>query len=397
MSPGGFIWRIYKTMGITASRYFHHSSLKEPFVNLKPVLKFMAHYILLIGERSNGKTTSVLDYILYRKAKFGEEAAYFRRWDTDVKPKNSTNLFDSIVERGLVKKYTKGEWTNIIYYGGSWYLEKETINEKNKVVKVRDEKPFMRSFTIADYEHRKGTSYPKIRTILFDEFISSRGYLPDEFMFFMNAVSTIVRLRDDITIFMCGNAINPYSPYFREMGLGQVRNMNRGEIQLIDYGEKKLRVCVYMTDTLPKDVKKSNVYFQFENPRLSTITGEGAVWDLAIYPHCPCSYKTNNILFNFFIQYYEELFHGEIIYTDKMMFIYFHLKTSPIQKPEKDLIYTLDNSPLLNTRKYINRPTNHIEKIIYTLILQDKVFYQDNEVGNSIANFFRESRVYSRL
>lgn len=367
---------------------------KDGFVSLAPVLKLKCHYSLLIGERSNGKTYCILDYILERFCKYNEQAVYLRRWDVDLKTKLTATLFDGLVRDKKIEKYSKGKYNGVTYYRSKWYLTRTyTQNDKSgKPVEVVEKatEPLMIGFTISGDEHDKGATYPHIRTVFFDEFLSRTGYLTDEVMLFMHTLSTLIRLRDDVKIFMCGNTINPYSPYFKEFGIKNIKDMKRGDIDVYTYGESGLRVCVYMTDSLPKKLKKSNVYFAFNNPRLSMITGEGAIWDIGIYPHCPVKYRPCDVKFNFFIEYDQIIYHGELIYTGKLLFIFMHIKTTPIQNPEKDLIYTLEDSPLMNKRKMINKPLTQIEKTIATLFAQQKVFYQDNEVGNGVANYLRE-------
>ncbi|MGC8035570.1 phage DNA encapsidation protein, partial [Salmonella enterica] len=58
------------------------------------------------------------------------------------------------------------------------------------------------SFALSDGEHDKSTSFPDIDLIIFDEFLTNRLYLNDEFILFMNTVSTIVRRREDVKIYM---------------------------------------------------------------------------------------------------------------------------------------------------------------------------------------------------
>lgn len=367
---------------------------KQGFVSLTPVLKRKCHYNLLIGERSNGKTYCILDYIVEQFCKHGEQAVYLRRWDVDLKTKLTATLFDGLVRDKKIEKYSKGKYNGVKYYRSKWYLTRSYTekNDKGKEIEMVEtcDTPLMVGFTISGDEHDKGATYPHIRTIFFDEFLSRTGYLTDEVMLFMHTLSTLIRLRDDVKIFMCGNTINPYSPYFKEFGIKNIKNMERGDIDVYSYGESGLRLCVYMTDSLPKQLKKSNVYFAFNNPRLSMITGQGGIWDIGIYPHCPVEYRPCDIKYNFFIEYDDILYHGELIYTGKDLFIFIHVKTTPIKNPEKDLIYTLEDSPLLNKRKMINKPLTQVEKTIATLFAQKKVFYQDNEVGNGITNYLRE-------
>lgn len=372
------------------------------FVRLNPLLKKNCHYNLLVGERSNGKTYCVLDYILENYCKTGNQSVYLRRWDEDLKTKLTVTLCDGLVRDKLVEKYTGGEYNGIRYYNAKWYLTKTYITTNNKGEKIEKTEsqlsPFMIGFTISSDEHNKGATYPKIRTIFFDEFISRTGYLTDEFICFMNTLSTLIRLRDDIKIFMCGNTINPYTPYFKEFGITNIKNMKKGDIDVYTYGESGLRLGIYMTDSLPKGMKKSNVYFAFNNPRLSMITGEGNIWDVGIFPHCPVKYRPCDVMFNFFIEFDNNLYHGEVVYTGQELFIFIHIKTTPIQSPQSDLLYTLDNSASLATRHFINKPISQIEKLVATLFQQQKVFYQDNEVGNAIQNFLQEtSKKYSRL
>ena len=45
------------------------------------------------------------------------------------------------------------------------------------------------------------------------------------------------------------------------------------------------------------------------------------------------------------------------------------------------------SSPKMNYRKKINKPTTKLEKNIYTFFIRDKVFYQDNDVGEVVRNY----------
>ena len=84
-------------------------------------------------------------------------------------------------------------------------------------------------------EHYKSSSYPSVDIILFDEFISRDGYLPNEFVTFMNVLSTIIRHRDDVIIYMLGNTVNRYCVYFTEMNLQGVPKQAQGTIDVYKY------------------------------------------------------------------------------------------------------------------------------------------------------------------
>lgn len=353
--------------------------MKPKFYSLKNILSKNAVYNVIFGERSNGKTYSVLKYGLERFAEKGEQLAIVRRWQDDFTGKRGVTMFDALVVNNEVSRATKGEWTGIYYYGSRWYLCRY---EEDK--RVTHEKPFAYGFSISSMEHDKSTSYPEITTIVFDEFLTRTTYLPDEFVLFMNVVSTIVRHRTNVTIFMLGNTVNKYCPYFKEMGLTHVKEMKPGDIDVYRYGDTDLTVAVEYT-TSNKHGKDSDLYFAFDNPKLSMITG--GAWEIAIYPHCPVKYKPNEILFTYFIEFSGDLLQCEVIQHEDTCFTFIHRKTTPLKDTDNDIIYTPEFSERPNYKRKITKPTNPLEKKIAEHYIKDKVFYSDNEVGEIVRNY----------
>lgn len=353
--------------------------MKPKFYSLKNILSKNAVYNVIFGERSNGKTYSVLKYGLERFAEKGEQLAIVRRWQDDFTGKRGVTMFDALVVNNEVARATKGEWTGIYYYGSRWYLCRY---EEDK--RITNEKPFAYGFSISSMEHDKSTSYPEITTIVFDEFLTRTTYLPDEFVLFMNVISTIVRHRTNVTIFMLGNTVNKYCPYFKEMGLTHVKEMKPGDIDVYRYGDTELTVAVEYT-TSNKHGKESDLYFAFDNPKLSMITG--GAWEIAIYPHCPVKYKPNEILFTYFIEFSGDLLQCEIIQHDDTCFTFIHRKTTPIKEPENDILYSPEFSERPNHKRKITKPTTPLEKKIAEHFIKDKVFYSDNEVGEIVRNY----------
>ena len=352
--------------------------MRNKFYSLKSILSKNAQYNIIFGERSNGKTYAVLKYGLERYIKDGSQMAIIRRWQDDYKGKRGASMFTAIVTNDEVNKLTSGEWNNIYYYGSRWYLCK-TDNDK----RIIDETPFAYGFAITAMEHDKSTSYPKIKTICFDEFISRNAYLPDEFILFANTISTIIRQRNDVKIFMLGNTVNKYCPYFDEMGLKHIKDMKEGDIDIYTYGDSKLTVAVEYCKP-NKQGKESDLYFAFDNPKLSMITG--GAWEIDIYPHCPCKYKPKDILFTYFIKFSGDVLQCEIIAKDENMFTFVHLKTTPLNN-DIDFIYSTEFSPRPNYHRNITKPRTQIEKRIAEFYVTDKVFYSTNEVGEIMRNY----------
>lgn len=358
-------------------------STKPKFYSLKNILSKNAQYNIIFGERSNGKTYSVLKYALDKWKEDRSQLAIVRRWQEDFKGKRGANLYNALVENGEISKATNGEYDSVYYYSNRWYFAK--FDEKLQRRIISDE-PFAFAFSLSNMEHDKSVSYPRINTIVFDEFITRETYQVDEFVVFTNVISTIVRYRDNVKIFMLGNTVNQYCPYFKEMGLKHISKMNKGDIDVYTYGDSKLRVAVEYADSPNKrDGKPSDVYFAFDNPKLNMITG--GAWEIDLYPHCPFKYKPKDILFRFYIIFEIYTLQCNIIQNGNDIILFIHRKTTPIKDEENDLVYTTEYDPRPNWRRNIMKPQFSIEKKISTFFRNDKVFYQDNEVGEIVRNY----------
>lgn len=356
---------------------------KLKYYSLDRILKHNAIYNVIFGERSNGKTYSVLKYAIneYFNGN-GGELAIIRRWQEDVRGRRASGIFNAILENGEVKKLSKGEYEGIHYYAGKFYFC--NYDEQGKAIYNIETDLFAHAFALSETEHNKSISFPKIKTILFDEFLTRGTYLPDEFVLFMNTISTIVRQRNDVKIFMLGNTVNKYCPYFTEMGLTHIQKMKQGSIDIYTYGSSPLTVAVEYCSSLNTS-KDSDIYFAFENPKLKMIT-DGS-WELDIYPHCPVKFTPNDILFIYFILFDGNTYQCEIVEKDGEMFTYIHIKTTPLQDEDNDIIYSLEHSHKMNWSRSIYKPTNEIMKKILYFFQVDKVFYQNNEVGDAINNY----------
>ena len=310
------------------------------FYTLDRILKKNADYNIIFGERSNGKTYATLLYGIKQYIETGKQMAYIRRWREDLRGKRAESLFMNHVANGVIQELTNGEYNEVFYISGKWFLS--FYNEETKK-RVPDNVPFCYGFCLSEQEHEKSSSYPNITTIVFDEFLTRRYYLPDEFMLYMNLLSTIIRQRNDVKVFMLGNTVNQFCPYFTEMGLKQVRVMEQGTIDIYRFGEHGATVAVEYCSTIVKQ-KASNKYFCFDNQNLQMITG--GKWELAVYPHLPVKYRPKDVLFVFYIEFNDSTLQGNIIQVEDIEngvnnFLYIHAKTTPIKDTENSLIYSL--------------------------------------------------------
>lgn len=348
-----------------------------------------AMYYIAIGERSNGKTYSALDYALERFDKNGEEFAYVRRIGEEIRPKNLSALFSSHVENGRLHTLFDGKYNAIEYKSNRFSLLKR--GEDGKIDPDVEPVVFGRAFDLNAMEHYKSISFPRITTIIFDEFLSRSGYLPNEFQLFQNALSTIIRLRDNVRIIMLGNTVNQYCPYFEEMGLSHVKKQEQGTIDVYTYGQSNLMVVVeYCESSAKRGGKASDVYFAFDNPQLKMIT-EGS-WEIGVYPHLPHQYKPKHVAATFFIEFDKEILQGQVISVEnEAPFVFLHRKTTEI-KNDTDIVYGVVPSSNPYRRFGLLRQTDNLSVFIRRCIAEGRIFYSTNEVGEVMRNYLMWNR-----
>lgn len=387
------------TKALTLSRYYHEPEFiskvqavqawikketgKEGFVNPLDVLDYEALYYMIFGQRSNGKTVAAQMCALIRFVLYGEPCAIIRRWEEDFSGKAAGLFWGGVEKLGLIEYLTGGQYDSVYTRSKLFYLSK--IDDEGKRITAKT--PFCYGFALTQMEHDKGGTYPgNLGTVIFDEFMTRGSYLPGEFALFTNALSTILRDDGKAKIFMLGNTVSYYCPYFREMGLKHMRDMEPGDISLYTGLHADCKTVVYYSDGLPQG-KKTDKYFAFDNPRLQMITT--GRFEMALYPHCPRDFARSEVAFSFFIDFDGELLRGDVVRGSADEWIMITPKTTPLQSPDSDLIYSDKDDNRPNWRRRINRPVTRAEQAIYSLFRADKVFYADNQTGETVRTYLQ--------
>lgn len=381
-------------MKIKATLFKKKSENNEKYTwyDCTPIDKLGCQWNVLFGQRSNGKTYSLLTMILRKYHDNQEQGAYIRRYLDSIMPNKHGHAFDNIIANGFIAdlfKDTKEKWTTCVYNSRKWYLAKTTKGKDGTNRTIVDDIPFMYSIALTEEQDYKGSPFPFVTTIFFDEFISSDGYLFDEFRTFCNVCSTIIRKRNNVKIWLAGNTISQYCPYFAEMGIKHPENIPLGKTRIYTYGsDSQMKLVVQRTENaVPVGKKDIDYYFAFDNPKLKRITKGD--WEIPNYPHIDFDYLPKDILYTYFIQFNDETFQCEIVDKDNGAVTYIHRKTTPIKDNDDELIFnTIQNSDE-RYRRRITKPYDKLGSFIFSFFRKEKVFYQDNSVGDSVSNYLK--------
>lgn len=331
--------------------------------------------ILILGERSNGKSFAVKELLIKQAYKDGIQFGYLRRYNEDTKDYLVTEYFSDVIRNKngheYIKEWTNGEYTTVTAYRKSIYFANYD-SDNDKV--IRGSK-IGRMFGLSASEHYKSLAFPEIKNIVYEEFVTSSFYLPNEPKLLLNFVSTIFR-HDKGHIFCIGNKVSRINPYFGEWQLTMLNKQKPNTVDVYrvkDEDENETRIAVYMTHTM-----KINSGMFFGNAAKAITGGE---WETDEQPHLKGHRDDYNLIYNLVFKYDRTTFLMEFLQDRKNpndFTWYVTPKTSAIQKNTRVVANTY-HMGLLNTIGFI--PLNDRENKIFSMIKQGNVCFCDNLTG----------------
>ena len=354
------------------------------------IRKEKADYNVIVGERGNGKTYDIQKMCIEKFLEKQEQCFILRRWMEDVKPSNAANFWDGKLTAKIFD-WSGGRFRNIILRGMRYIAVdyddkgKPIINEANTIGYVWD---------LNEAERLKGQSFPFVTNIVFEEFISlsQLGYLPDEVTMFLNVLSTIIRDRTDVKIWMLGNTVNPYNPYFKHFGIKGLE-LKQGEIWTKTDTITGCKIAVEFCEMRRKGdlYGTSAKYFAFGTADGSTdmiLTGQ---WQLPDYPLK--KFRPQFSMRRIFIRFDDRLMSFHLMTDDRgRNYLYVMTEEMNTHIPESDVV--LDLNPSLKRNHYTafqNLPPSEENKMISSLISNQKIYYDDRMTGAYFNNFLSQS------
>lgn len=340
-------------------------------------------YHFLLSERSTGKTTNLILFGMIMNRIYRTEIQYIRQSEEMIMNKQISSLMNTIQEYGYISKITNNEYSSCIYKSRKWFYC--NIDDNGKILNQSSE-PFMSCLSVDRSEYYKSAyNAPLGDFIIFDEFIGKR-YKMNEFLYFMDLLSTIRRNRMNVKIFMLANTIDLYSEYFNDFEISHiVQNMNCNDAINIKTDLGTPIYIEWIKDLKNNtDKKKSNtLFFGFKNKQLGSIVGGN--WTTNNFPHITKDYKI--ILRGIYLEYINNLLALEIVQYDD---IGIGLNVHMAYKTYSDsIIYTLGN---LNDSRYRYHFSlnDNLDILIQKLVKEHRIFFQNNNCGTMFFNFMNK-------
>lgn len=178
------------------------------FWDIKRTLTHNSLINIILGNRGGGKTFGAKELCIDNFIKKGEQFGYIRRYKDDLKEPMQQFFKD------IEYKYPNYEFKTDNKY---LYIRLKTENDNEKWTE-KDIAGY--GFILSTANNKKSISYPRITTLVYDEFLLDKGnqrFLPNEPVALLNLYETIARPgtgHPRVVLFMLANALTVTNPYF---------------------------------------------------------------------------------------------------------------------------------------------------------------------------------------
>lgn len=358
--------------------------IKQIFYRLTRILSVYAQYVMLIGERSNGKSYAVKEYCINDYFTNNNKFVYLRRWREDITAKKIEKYFDDMTE--VIIKATNGECDCITAYSGSIYAGK-------RVEKLKIERKYEIGFAmcLTGETHYKSMAFPDYFSIIFEEFITKTIYLPDECDTLMSLVSTVLRRRKG-RVFMIGNTIKRNCPYFREWQLTGILKMKEGKIDVYTYNtdqhdEEGNQVQIKIAVEYCENTSKNSQMFFGSSAKMIT----AGQWDRDRQRIIPWEFKSCDKLYTMIAEQNMLSYSINLMLKADQLFLYVYPYSGDMDDIKMGTkIRTIGHDyPVLRPladMKFI--PRNRAENVIKDLMRRDHIYYSDSLTGTEFKDIY---------
>ena len=368
---------------------------KGDFYSLDRIIHEDADYNLIFGERGNGKTYAMQKYAIERFLTTGEQTFLLRRWVEDVKQSNVQNFLDGNLISQL-SDMSDGRFTTVLYRNNWFFMAK--YDDKGKPI-LDESNRFMFVWNVNESERLKGQSFPNVTTVIYEEFISlsNQGYIPNELTLFLNILSTIIRDRVNVKIWMLGNTVNPYNPYFEHFGIKGL-DLKQGDIATKYDAKTGCKVAIEFCAKRNKGSSfgTSEKYFAFgTNSGVTDMITTGK-WQIPDVPKCKFNPRLS--VYRLGVTFDDKWMIVHLMRDTNKQFLFVQAVKDHSQIGKNWLVLDLVPNPKPNYyTSFANIPQSRVSDTILDLLNNNKIWFDDNLTGSYFNNFISQSNATRRI
>lgn len=336
---------------------------KKQYYDISNILKTEAQYMILLGQRANGKSYQAKLTALTNAYKNDRKFIYLRRWKEDIKTKAVEAYFADM----NISKITEGQYNGIVAWNGSIYFTIE--DEKGETVKAKEIGKYC---ALNEYERYKSWAFVDYDYIIYEEFITDSTYLNDEPRQLQQFVSTVAR-HESIKVILVGNTLSRVCPYFNEWCLDGVLKQKQGTIEIYHFHTEDGVVDIAVEYCANANYENKMFFGQTAK---QIVSGE---WDTTDVPKLPRKQSEYEKVYELIVEYQKFQFVIELLVEPidggVICFVYPFTGTRKIMRKITDVF---SDNPLISGRLDTKKRPEYMISECFRL---GKVCYSDNLTG----------------
>lgn len=182
-------------------------------------------YGVIVGGRSNGKSYATGKQWIMNYLETGAQFVRVVRYLFDMQSKYVADYFSADLLAWVSREYGYEIW----YEAPNYYIAKEGKSRKGADV-------LGQVLSLSNEQKYKSNQYDRVTVIDIEEFalLDPTLYLQGEIDKFQSLLSTIVRMRNNVTVWFVGNTISKYNPYFTYLNINIDRlRLKPGDLRIV--------------------------------------------------------------------------------------------------------------------------------------------------------------------
>lgn len=195
------------------------------YYNIDRIKAHNPDYAFIVGGRSNGKSHAVARMLLEDFLDNGQQFLRVVRYIFDMQEKYISSYFD---KNNL--EWLDEQGYSVYYESGCYYIyENENPRKTKRILGY--------VVSLSSEQKIKSNQYDNVTKIILEEFalLDPSGYLSNEIDKFLSLLSTVVRMRKNVSVWLIGNTISKYNPYFKLLHINIDKlNLKPGDLRVIE-------------------------------------------------------------------------------------------------------------------------------------------------------------------
>lgn len=355
---------------------------KKQYYDIKNLLSTKAQYLMLLGQRANGKSYQVKKTVLEDAYNNNKWFVYLRRYKADIKQNSVESYFLDMP----IDKITDNEYTGVCAWNGELFF---TRYDEEKQATIKGLK-IGRYCALNEYERYKSNVFMDYNNIVYEEFITDNIYLTDEPKLLQQFVSTVAR-HNELRVFLIGNTLSRVCPYFSEWCLEGVLKQKIGTIEVYHFhvGSGENESVINIAVEYCANANYDNKMF-FGQTSKQIISGE---WDTTDVSKLPRPQEDYELVYEVEVEYQKFVFIMRLLVEpiNGGMLVFIYPKS---EKSKRKLLRRITQNFSDNPFETARLDTGRIaESYILKCFQEGKVCYSDNLTGSDFKKVNEHMRI----